>query len=191
MYWLEFLVLVYFYKCKTGIINIDNNQHVSFNYILFYGRFSPRQRGLYHSIKSARTSLYRDSFIIRITNICWELWSRSWQRQFCSSLSLSVFFESSCKIMQIDHADSVRWYAPAVCLFFKSFPLPLFCNFKSQVVWITLLAGCNKIWDFTFDGLWYSRGGVSQMCNRVPAQVLGRKSIDITRRNLLLITVRA
>ena len=64
-YWLEYLDIVFFFKCKSGSIklNIDN-------YISYCNSKSRRgTSGLYLSVQRFRTSLFRDSFFIRICNL--------------------------------------------------------------------------------------------------------------------------
>ena len=64
-YWLEYLDLLFFYKCIYGLIDINLD-----NLVQFCSRRSPRgSAGLFLNNKTANTSLFRNSFFIRITNL--------------------------------------------------------------------------------------------------------------------------
>lgn len=64
-YWLEYLDIVFFFKCKLGLIDLKRND--------FFEFCSARSRrdasGLFLKNKKAKTSLYRDSFFVRICNM--------------------------------------------------------------------------------------------------------------------------
>ena len=64
-YWLEYLDLLFFFKCKLGIVrcNIEN-------YVNFCNSKSRRgASGIYLATPYCRTSLFRDSFFVRLSNI--------------------------------------------------------------------------------------------------------------------------
>ena len=64
-YWLECLDLLFFYKCKSGIIQLNLE-----NYVKYCNSKSRRgSSGLYLTTDYFKTSLFRDSFFIRLSNI--------------------------------------------------------------------------------------------------------------------------
>ena len=63
--WLEYLDLLFFYKCKSGIIQLNLE-----NYVKYCNSKSRRgSSGLYLRTAYFKTSLFRDSFFIRLSNI--------------------------------------------------------------------------------------------------------------------------
>ncbi len=65
-YWLEYLDLIFFFKCKLGIYTIDLS-----NYLTFSAGVTRRSSsGLYlQQICISKTSSFRNSYFIRIANI--------------------------------------------------------------------------------------------------------------------------
>ena len=64
-YWLEYLDLIFFFKCKHELIHLDLNNYVSYC-------TSNTRRGttaLHLNVQYSRTSLFRDSFFNRIVNL--------------------------------------------------------------------------------------------------------------------------
>ena len=65
-YWLEYLDLLFFYKCKSGIIQLNLEKY----YVKYCNSKSRRgSSGLYLRTAYFKTSLFRDSFFIRLSNI--------------------------------------------------------------------------------------------------------------------------
>ena len=64
-YWLEYLDLLFFYKCISGLIDINLDNLVQF----CSGRARWGSSGLFLNSKTANTSLFRNSFFIGITNL--------------------------------------------------------------------------------------------------------------------------
>ena len=64
-YWLEYLDLLFFYKCIYGIIEINLDNFAQF----CSGRSRRGSSGLFLNNKTSKTSLFRDSFFIRIINL--------------------------------------------------------------------------------------------------------------------------
>ena len=64
-YWLEYLDLLFFYKCESGITQLNLENYVKYcNSKSCHG-----SSGLYLTTAYFRTSLFRDSFFIRLSNI--------------------------------------------------------------------------------------------------------------------------
>ena len=64
-YWLEYLDLLFLYKCIYGIIDINLDNFAQF----CSGRSRRGSSGLFLNNKTAKTSLFRDSFFTGITNL--------------------------------------------------------------------------------------------------------------------------
>ena len=64
-YWLEYYDIVFFSKCKSGLISLNLNDLVKF----CSGRSRRGSSGLLLRNNFARTSLFRDSYFIRISNL--------------------------------------------------------------------------------------------------------------------------
>ena len=64
-YWLEYLDILFFFKCKLGYINICID-----NYVSFYTGSSRRGASrIFLSNVYAKTTIFRDSFFVRILNL--------------------------------------------------------------------------------------------------------------------------
>ena len=64
-YWLEYLDLVFFFKCKAGLIDLNLDNLIEF----CSGRSRRGSSGLFLKHNKARTSLFRESYFVRISNL--------------------------------------------------------------------------------------------------------------------------
>ena len=64
-YWLEYLDIVFFFKCKAGLINLNLDDLVEF----CTWRSRRGSSGVLLKNNFARTSLFRDSYFVRISNL--------------------------------------------------------------------------------------------------------------------------
>ena len=84
-YWLEYLDLLFFYKCKSGIIQLNLE-----NYVKYCNSKSRRgSSGLYLRTAYFKTSLFRDLFFIRLSNI-WNAVPCDIKAETTLSLKLSL-----------------------------------------------------------------------------------------------------
>ena len=93
-YWLEYLDLIFFFKCKLVDIRINMNNYLS---------YSDNRTRRYGTLKllSCKTSLFRDTFFVRIVN----LWNAIPDNTKSSS---SLFYFSRLKNVFV--TDNVRSY---------------------------------------------------------------------------------
>ena len=105
-YWLEYLDLVFFFKCKCGDINL--NIH---NYIQYCKSKSRRgSSGIYLNTPPFKTCLFRDSFFNRLANL-WNAIPDSIKSQtsiFSFKNKLKYFFVERLKIVFDGH--NIRSY---------------------------------------------------------------------------------
>ena len=105
-YWLEYLDLVFFFKCKCGDINL--NIH---NYIQYCKSKSRRgSSGIYLNTPPFKTCLFRDSFFNRLANL-WNAIPDSIKSQTSISSfknKLKYFFVERLKI--VFDGDNIRSY---------------------------------------------------------------------------------
>jgi hypothetical protein len=105
-YWFEYLDLVFLFKCVHGLIKVDISQYVNFT----EGRSQRGKTGLYLDSQYARTSCYRDTYFMRITNL-WNaipeaLISAGTLKSF--ERDLNIFFFS--RLQMVFEGDNVKTY---------------------------------------------------------------------------------
>ena len=64
-YWLEYLDFLFFYKCKSGIIQLNLEKYVKY----CNSKSRRGSSGLCLTTAYFKTSLFRDSFFVRLSNI--------------------------------------------------------------------------------------------------------------------------
>ena len=106
-YWLEYLDILFFFKCKLGHIDICVDSYVSF----CSGRSRRGATGLFLNNIKANTSLFRNSFFVRISNV-WnaipdELKSEVSVNVFKNKLK-SFFFSRLHKVFEPDDARTYK-----------------------------------------------------------------------------------
>ena len=105
-YWLEYLDLLFFYKCKSGIIQLNLENYVK------YCNCKSRRGSSALNLTTAyfKTSLFRDSFFIRLSNI-WnavpgDIKAETTLSSFKAKLK-SLYF---VRLYQIFDGDNVRTF---------------------------------------------------------------------------------
>ena len=104
-YWLEYLDLLFFYKCKSGIIQLNLENYVKY----CNSKSRCGSSGLYLRTAYFKTSLFRDSFFIRLSKFGMPFLVISKQKLLCHLLKLSLSL-SVLLGYQIFDGDNVRTF---------------------------------------------------------------------------------
>jgi hypothetical protein len=110
-YWIEYLDLLFFFKCKLGSINLSLENYVSF----CTGRSRRGTAGCFLNTLNAKTSLFRNSFFVRISNLWnalpFDLKSESDMNSFKKKLK-SFYFS---RLRTVFMPDDTRSYKLICC----------------------------------------------------------------------------